>query len=180
MIQVQPASSSEVLELLLGLDRAQASALIGNLPQGQRPERPEDSEGRRPTAQLHPGTQSTNRSEFERAVMETMQRLSERLDSLADRVERRDERSNVTATESPGASGSTTTLWADRPLDEPLDSLPMPRWDDEEPAETESRALIQVSESTRRALKTAFEKPLPNAARLQTIRAYPFPMVEDT
>ena len=157
-IQVQPAGSSEVLELLLGagLDRAQASALMGNLPQGQRPERPEDSEGRRPTAQLHPGTQSTNRSEFERTVMETMQRLSERLDSLADRVERRDERSNVTATESPGASGSTTTLWADRPLDEPLDSLPMPRWDDEEPAETESQALIQVSESTRRALTLTY------------------------
>ena len=49
-----------------------------------------------------------------------------------------------------------------------------------ESAEVESQALIQVSESTRRALKTAFEKPLLNAARLQTRRAYPFPMVEDT
>ena len=44
----------------------------------------------------------------------------------------------------------------------------------------ESQALIQVSESTRRALKTAFKKPLPNAARLQTRRAYLFSMVEDT
>ena len=84
------------------------------------------------------------------------------------------------ATESPGASGLTTTLWADRPLDEPLDSLPMPWWDDKESAEMESQALIQVLESTRRALKTAFEKPLPSAARLQTRRADLFPMFEDT
>ena len=57
----------------------------------------------------------------------------------------------------------------------------MPQWDqDEESAEIESQALIQVSESTRRALKTAFKKPLPNAARLQTRRAYLFSMVEDT
>ena len=84
---------------------------MGNLLQGQRPERPEDSEGWRPTTQLHLGTQSgldpTNRSELERTVMETMQRLSQRLDSLADKVEYRDEQSNGTATESPGISGST-------------------------------------------------------------------------
>ena len=48
-IQVQLSSPLEVLELLLGagLDRAQASALMGNLPQSQRPERQEDSEGLR-------------------------------------------------------------------------------------------------------------------------------------
>ena len=102
-------------------------------------------------------------------VMETMQRLSQRLDSLANKVEGRDERSNSTVTESPGATGLTTTLWADRPLDKPLDSLPMPQWNqDEEPAEIENQTLIQVSESTLRALKIAFEKPLPNTARLQT------------
>lgn len=145
----------EVLELLLGagLDKAQVSALMGNLLQGQNPERPEDSEGRRRTAQLHPGTKSgqgpTNRSEFECTVMETMQHLSQRLNPLANKVEGRDEQRNGTATESLGASGSTTTLWADRLLDKPLDSLPMPQWDqDEEPAETESQTLIQVSENT--------------------------------
>ena len=139
----------------------------------------------RPTAQLHPGTKSgqgpTNRSEFKHMVMETMQRLSQRLDSLANKVKGRNERSNRTVTESPGATGSTTTLWADRPLDKPLDSLPMPQWNqDEEPAEIKSQTLIQVSESTLRALKIAFEKPLPDAARLQTWRACPFPKTKDT
>ena len=144
-IQVQLSSSLEVLELLLGagLERVQASALIENLPQGQRPERQKDSEGRRPTTQLHPGTHSgqgpINRSKFEHMVLKTMQRLSQRLASFADKVEGRDERSSSMATESPGTSGSTTTLWADRPLDKPLDSLPLPKWDqDEESVEIES------------------------------------------
>ena len=177
-IQIQPSSSSEILDLLLGagLDRGQATALIGNLPQDQRSERLEDGEGQRPTTRSNPQIQSdqssTGRTDFERTIMETMQRLSQRLDSLANKVEGRDERSNVTATESPGTSGSTTTLWADRLLDKSLDSLPLPRWDNEESAETESQALIQVSESTQRALKTAFEKALPNAARLQTTTCF--------
>ena len=75
-IQIQPTSLLEVLELLLGvgLDRAQASALLGNLPQAQRSE---DCEGQRPTIQSHPGTQSIqsspSRSKFECTVMKTMQ-----------------------------------------------------------------------------------------------------------
>ena len=31
-----------------------------------------------------------------------------------------------------------------------------------------------------KAIKAAFEKPLPNAARLQTRKIYSFPMIEDT
>ena len=83
-----------------------------------------------------------------------------------------------TVTESPAASGSATTLWADRPLD----SLPMPQWDDqeEESPEIEGRKLVEVSESTQKVIKAAFEKPLPNAARLQTRKTYSFPMTEDT
>jgi len=96
-IQVQPSSSSEVLDLLLdaGLDRAQTVALMGNCPQGQRPGGQEECEPS-PTIQRDQGS---GRSEFEHTVMETMQCLSQRLDSLAEKVEGNDEQSNVT--ESP-------------------------------------------------------------------------------
>ena len=89
-IQVQPISLVEVLELLLsaGLVRTQASALLENFPQGQRPE---GCEGQSPAIQSQPGTHSnessSSRSEFKRTVMETMQRLSQRLDSLAEKVD---------------------------------------------------------------------------------------------
>ena len=175
-IQIQPTSSSEVLELLLGagLDRAQASTLVGNLLQGQRPK---DCEGQRPTIQSHPRTQSIqsspSRNEFECTVMETMQCLSRRLDSLAEKVEGSNDRDTVT--EALVTSGSATTLWADRPLNEPLDSLPMSQWDqDEDLPEIEGRKLVEVSESTRKVIKTVFEKPLPNTARLQTRKTYSF------
>ena len=176
--QVQPISSVEVLELLLGagLDRTQASALLENLLQGQRPE---GCEGQRPAIQSQPGTHSNqsslSRSEFERTVMETMQRLSQRLDSIAEKVDGSIDQDTVT--ESPAISCPAMTLWADRLLD----SLPMPQWgQDEESPDIEGRKLVEVSESTRKAIKTAFEKPLPNAARLQTRKTYSFPMIEDT
>ena len=102
--------------------------------------------------------------------METMQRLSRRLDSLAEKVEGSKDRDMVT--ESPVTSGSATTLWADRPLDESLDSLPISQWDqDKDSLEIEGRKLVEVS-----VIKTAFEKPLPNAARLQTRKTYSFPI----
>ena len=46
-IQIQPSSSLEILDLLFsaGLDRGQATTLMGNLPQGQRSERLQDGEG---------------------------------------------------------------------------------------------------------------------------------------
>ena len=37
-----------------------------------------------------------------------------------------------------------------------------------------------MSESTQKTIQTAFGRPLHNAARLQTRKAYPFPMTEDT
>ena len=87
--------------------------------------------------------------------METMQRLSQRLDSLAEKVEGNDERSNVM--ESPLNAGSLPTLWADRPLDESLDSLPTPRWDnEEETTDMENGTSVQVSESTQKVIKAAF------------------------
>ena len=152
-IQVQHSSSSEVRDLLFdaGLDRAQAVALMGNRPQGQRPGGQKECEPS-PTIQRDQGT---GRSKFERTVMETMQRLSQRLDSLAEKVEGNDERSNVM--ESPLNAGSLPTLWADRPLDESLDSLPTPRWDnEEETTDMENGTSVQVSESTQKVIKAAF------------------------
>ena len=102
-------------------------------------------------------------------------------DSLAEKVEGNDGRNSATVVESPLTSGSSSTQWVDRLLDEPLDSLRMPQWDqDEESTDIESQKVVQMSESTQKAIKTAFGRPLHNAARLQTRKAYPFPMTEDT
>lgn len=53
---------------------------------------------------------------------------------------------------------------------------------DEEPADADNsvRPLVQVSEGTARAIKTAFKGPMLNTARLQTRKGYSFPDVEDT
>ena len=45
------------------------------------------------------------------------------LDSLAEKVEGSNDRDTVA--ESPATLGPATTLWAYRPFDEPLDSLPI-------------------------------------------------------
>ena len=109
----------------------------------------------RPTTRSNPQIQSdqssTGRTDFGRTVMETMQRLTQRLDSLAERVEGNDGR-NRAMTESSLTSGSTPTLWADRPIDEPLDSLPMPQWDDqdEESADVESRRWCKCRRTHKR------------------------------
>ena len=113
--------------------------------------------------------------------METMQHLSQKLDSLAEKVEGNDGRNSAKVTEPLLTSGSTLTLCVDRALDEPLNSLPMTQWDqDEKYADIESRKVVQVSESTQKATKTAFGRPLHNVVRLQTRKACPFPMTEDT
>jgi len=44
----------------------------------------------------------------------------------------------------------------------------------------ENRTLIQVSESTQKAIKAAFGMQLRNPARLQVRKSYPFPAIEDT
>ena len=106
-VQIKPSSLSKILDILLGagLDRGQPTALMGNLPQGQRSERLEDGEGQRLATHSHPQIQSdqssTGKSDFERMVIETMQRLSQRLDSLAEKVEGNDGRNSAMVTESP-------------------------------------------------------------------------------
>ena len=89
------------------------------------------------------------------------------MDSLAEKVEGSNDRDTVA--ESPATLGPATTLWAYRPFDEPLDSLPMLQWDqDEELPQIKGCKLVEVSEGTWKVTKTAFKKPLHNAARLQT------------
>lgn len=102
------------------------------------------------------------------------------MDSLAEKVEGSNDRDTVA--ESPATLGPATTLWAYRPFDEPLDSLPMLQWDqDEELPQIKGCKLVEVSEGTRKVTKTAFKKPLHNAARLQTKKTtYSLPLVEDT
>ena len=60
--------------------------------------------------------------------MKTIQHLSKRLDSLAEKIEASDQQDSTTTTESPVILGSAMTYWADRQLDELLDSLPMPQY----------------------------------------------------
>ena len=72
-------------------------------------------------------------------------------------------------------AGFVPTLWANRPLNELLNSLLTPRWDnEEEPKDMENRTLIQVSESTQKVIKVAFGMQLSNPARLQVRKRYPF------
>ena len=144
----------------------------------------QDSEGQRSTTHSHQQIQSdqssTGKSDFEHIVKKTMHCLRQNLDSLAEKVEGNDGRNSATVTESPLTSGSTPTLGADRAL-ELLNSMLMPQWDqDEESADIESRNVVQVSESTQKAIKTAFGRPLHNIARLQTRKPYPLPMTENT
>jgi len=44
----------------------------------------------------------------------------------------------------------------------------------------ENRTLVQMSESTQKAIKAAFGSQLNNPARLQMRKGYPFPVIEDT
>ena len=72
--------------------------------------------------------------------------------------------------------------WGDRDVDERLnDYSAILTWPDEESGEDPSvQPIISMSESTAITLKSAFKKPLTNAARLQVHRVYAFPNVEDT
>ena len=68
--------------------------------------------------------------------------------------------------------------WADRPLDQPLDTLPPIQWPDEE-AET-SGNLVEVSEETTTFLRSCFRKPLTNAARHGLKKLVGIPKVDAT
>ena len=68
--------------------------------------------------------------------METMQYLSQ----SAEKVEGSDNHDEATATKPPTILDSAMTLWADRLLDEPFNSLPMLQWNpDKKSLEIEGR-----------------------------------------
>ena len=185
-IQVQPSSSTEVLDLLLGagLDRVEAANLLaGATVPGQRPSMHGGLEDQRSSSPLV-GEQSvpqTATKTFETTVMETLARFGEKLEYLTARVEGSDTSTAIAPSETPQRAASSRD-WADRPLDEPADYTASITWMDEEPADADNsvRPLVQVSEGTARAIKTAFKGPLLNTARLQTRKGYSFPDVEDT
>jgi hypothetical protein len=184
------SNSSEVLDILLdaGVDRVQAAAFLAELLLDQRSNKAveqHEGTGQRPTTPAQPEVQSDHTAgvDFQHTVMETMQRLSDRLDSLAQKVDNRD---YTTASETPPITPITpnppsSRSWADRPLDEPLSSLPLPNWDlEDQEAENRPPLTVKVSETTKATIQTAFERPLSNVARLSARRAYAFPDTEVT
>ena len=93
--------------------------------------------------------------------METMQHLSQKLDSLAEKVEGNDGRNSAKVTEPLLTSGSTPTLCVesvDRALDELLNSLSMTQWDqDEEYADIEVGKWCKCWRAHRRQQRLSLE-----------------------
>ena len=168
--QLQPSSSREALELLLGagLDRVQATNLLAG-SSGQRSTSQDFGADQRST--LSAEEQGSHQSAQGSTVLETLAKFGERLDSLTARVEGSDPSSSTLsgASQTPEPSRD----WGDRDVDERLnDYSAILTWPDEESGEDPSvRPIISVSESTTKTLKSAFNKPLSNAARLQVRKA---------
>jgi hypothetical protein len=125
------SNSSEVLDILLdtGMDRDQAAAFLAELPLDQRSNKAvkqHEGTGQRPTTPAQPEVQSGHTAgvDFQCTVMETMKRLNDRLDSLAQKVDNRD---YTTASAMPPITPVTlnplsSRSWVDRLLNEPLSS----------------------------------------------------------
>ena len=178
-------SEEAVLELLLGagLDRAEAINLLDSQP--EQSSTMLVPEGQRPTSEdaIAESQSAQPSSVFERSIVATLERMSQRLDDLSARV---GESSRVSPSPSPTTLTPPTQTplpgvsrnWADIPVDEVHDYSAPLVWEDD--AEETVRPLLQVTENTAKALKVAFGRPLPNQARLQARKPYPFPDVEVT
>ena len=197
-------SEDAVLQLLIGagLNGEQAAAVLDDelrqSPHELTHHLTREQSSPSPVPQDQRSTQGgTNLSSFESSVMTMMERLSQRLDDLSARVDRSSGASTPTHGHDGSSSASTTDrrltaeqsstiyrptggrCWADIPAEETLTDYAMPLvWDDE--LEDPSRPRLQVSESTAKALKMAFGRPMPNQARLQVRKPFPFPDVEAT
>ena len=134
--QLQPSSSAEALELLLGagLDRVRATNLLTGDSSGKRPSS-QDSGGDQRSSTRSAVEQGSHRpaqsSQFERTVLETLANFGQRLDSLTARVEGSDSSSSTPSEVSRVSEPSRD--WADRDVDERLNdySAILP-WPDEE------------------------------------------------
>ena len=169
-ITLHPSASQEAIDFLVdsGLDRVHAESLlrpIGSTEQSSGtlpvPTRPSQSGG----------------TPFEERVLAVMESFGQRLDQLAARIDGVsvvDETSTeVGATPTPPRQ--TPRSWADRPLDETPNYLPILRWpDDEEPS---GQNLLEVSEATSTLLTANFSRPLTNSARLALKKGYGVPKV---
>ena len=179
-------SEEAVLELLLGagLNRAEAINLLDSQP--EQSSTMLAPEGQRPTSEdaIAESQSAQPSSAFERSIVATLERMSQRLDDLSARV-------GESSRASPSPSPTTLTPptrqtplpgvsrnWADIPVDEVHDYLAPLAWEDN--AEETVRPLLQVTENTAMALKVAFGRPLQNQVRLQARKPYPFPDVEVT
>ena len=124
--QLQPSSSGEALELLLGagLVRVQAANLLAG-SSGQRPTSQDcgvDQRSSTRSAEEQGSHQSAQGSQFERTVLETLAKFRERLDSLTARVEGNDPSSSTLSGGSQMPEPSRD--WGDRDVDERLNDTP--------------------------------------------------------
>ena len=151
----------------------QSSIVLANQRTGLAEQETEENQSAQPS------------SEFERSIVLTLERMNQRLDELSSRVglPNSDSTQPVTASTTPQSSpapvaSGTRRNWADIPVDE-MPDLSVPVLWDEDPEEG-TGSLLQVSETTGKALRTAFTRPLSNQARLQVRKPYAFPNVEAT
>ena len=177
-------SEEAVLELLLGagLDRAEAANLLDPQPeQSSTMLVPEDQRSISEDAVAESQSAQPS-SAFERTIMAILERMNQRLDDLSARVgeSNRVSPSSSTATLTPTQKSlpGATRNWTDIPMDKIQDYSAPLMWDDD--AEEAVRPLLQMSENTTKALKTAFSRPLPNQAWFQARKSFPFPNVEVT
>ena len=114
-------------------------------------------------------------------MIEMMEGFSWRLSDLTARVDSTHEAAanGGTSTEVPPLPSTSRALdWADRPLDQPLDTLPPIQWPDKETKT--SGKLVEVSEETTTFLRSCFGKPLTNAARHSLKKPIGIPKVDAT
>ena len=169
-------SEDIVLELLLGvgLDRNQAISLVDHQP--ERSEQSSESpamEDQRSEPEEGEESQSAPLSSFQCTVMQMMEKMSQRLDDLSTRMDRSSRASTLLPAVSPLSIQNQPDgrrNWADIPVEETPDYSNPLVWEDE--PEDSTRPLLQASENTARALKTAFGHPMGNQARLQARKQY--------
>ena len=167
-IQVQPSSSTEVLDLLLGagLDRVEAANLLlrATMP-GQRPSMHILHEDQRSSSPLMGGQSvpQTATKTFETTVMETLSRFGKKLEYLTARVEGSDTSTSTALSKTPQRASSRRD-WTDHPLDKPADYMASIAWRDKEPIDMDNLVcpLVQVPEGTARAIKTVFKGSILN------------------
>ena len=131
IFKIHPSSSQDALDALVnaGIEQDADEQLLQLIP-GQNPRRRE-----RVAEPSLAERNSEGRASFESRMMEMIEGFSQRLSDLAARVDSTQEAAasgGTTAEAPPIATPSTGLDWADRPLDQPLDTLPPIQLPDEE------------------------------------------------